>query len=91
MKENNKEIRRIKLFEILKNNISFDKTINENGRFSAISAYMDKLDENNDGISFTIDTEDEFVEFILTYSEAKILEEAIVYMTNKIDEKMPRV
>lgn len=52
---------------------------------------MDKLDEDNNGISFTIDTENEFVEFILTYSEAKVLEEAIKYMTSKIDKKIPRV
>ena len=87
MKEKDKNIRRIKLFEILKNNISFDKTINENGKFSAISAYIDKIDDNNDGISFAIDTENDFTEFILTYSEAKILGDAISYMTKEIDKE----
>ena len=84
-KEKEKNMRRIKLFDLLKNNVSFDKTLKKDNKFSAISAYVDKLNEEN-GISFAIDTENDFVEFILTYDEAKILGEAAEYMTKNIKD-----
>ena len=80
-----KNMRRIELFDLLKNNVSFDKTLKKDDKFSAISAYVDKLNEEN-GISFAIDTENDFVEFILTYDEAKILGEAVEYMTKNIED-----
>jgi len=87
MKESEKHLRRQDIFSIMKDSVSFDKTINKNDKFSAISAYMDKINDEDNGISFAIDTENDFVEFILTYDEAKVLKDAIIYMLKNFNDE----
>lgn len=87
MKESEKHIRRQEIFYTMRNTVSFDKTIKQGERFSAISAYMDSINDNDNGISFAIDTENDFVEFILTYDEAEVLKEAVTHMLEKFDEE----